>query len=283
LAQKRRINPILMVVIWALVLVLITVIIVLCLGYRYTSDAGIRFIGKVKNGQPWSGSLKYPNGVTATLDKGARTITFENGDVYVGDIDILCRDGKGVMTYANGDKYDGEWRADKIEGDGTFTFANNDIYTGKFENGLRHGQGVFSWASGDIYDGTFVDNLMDGYGVYTWASGDSYVGSYQKDARHGEGTLIIKKGDKTERYTGTWVNDKKHGSGELEYDNGDRYSGPFINGLPDTRKLDENGNFVVMEDGRYQHDVEAIYTYAAGNYYTGYFEAGKIFVLDTAA
>jgi len=241
---------------------------------------GADFTGTLKNGKPWQGTVKYKDGVNATLDMDTKTITYGNGNVYVGDITDLQRNGNGVLTYKNGDKYDGEWRADKIDGDGTFTYANGDTYTGAFENNLRHGQGKFSWASGDVYEGSFTDDYMDGYGVYTWANGDRYEGYFKMDLRHGNGTLVIKTGDKTERYEGEWSKDKKHGNGILEYYNGDRYSGPFINGLPDTRTLDENGNFVVTEDGKYQHDVEATYTYSAGNYYTGYFEAGKM-VIDS--
>ncbi|MBQ3081449.1 MAG: hypothetical protein IJC49_03250 [Clostridia bacterium] len=278
--QRRRIHPVLMVIIWALALVLITVIIVLALGYRYTSDNGIRFVGKVQDGQPWSGSLSYPSGITATLDKANNTITYENGDVYVGEIDVLCRDGKGTMTYANGDKYEGQWRNDKVDGEGTFYYANNDIYAGEFVAGVRHGQGVMHWANGDVYEGSFANNTMDGYGKYTWAGGNTYEGYYQKDARHGEGILVIRSGESMSRYEGEWINDKKQGNGVQEYDNGDRYSGKFIAGLPDTRVTDENGNFVLMEDGRYEHGSEAIYTYASGRQFTGYFEAGKQITVD---
>ena len=280
MAERRKVNPLLMIAIWALALVLVTIIIVLALGYRYTTDNGIKFIGKVMDGQPWSGTLKYPNGVTATLDKTNRTITFENGDVYVGDIDILCRDGKGTMTYVNGDKYEGEWRNDKLHGEGTFYYANNDIYSGKYENDKRHGQGVFSWSNGDVYEGSFANDLMDGYGKYSWANGNVYEGYYTKDARNGEGTIIIKTGESMERYEGGWLNDKKHGNGVIEYSNGDRYSGKFVNGLPDTRVLNEQGEFVKMEDGRYQHGAASIYTYATGKQFTGYFEAGKQVTVD---
>ena len=280
MAYRRRIHPVLMVIIWALALVLVTVIVVLALGYRYTTDNGIKFIGEVENGQPWSGKLSYPNGMTAVLDKANDTITYENGDVYVGDIDVLCRDGEGVMTYANGDKYDGNWQNDKVDGNGTFYYANNDIYSGEFKEGKRHGQGTMHWANNDVYHGAYVDNMMDGYGKYTWANGSTYEGYYSKDARNGEGVLIINNGESMERYDGEWKNDKKSGSGVQEYSNGDRYSGKFINGLPDTRVTDENGNFVVLEDGKYQHGSEAIYTYATGRQFTGYFEAGKQITVD---
>ncbi len=281
--KKNRIHPVLMVTIWSLALVLITIIVVLALGYRYTSDSGIKFVGKVKNGQPWSGWMKYPGGITATLDKEHRTIKFENGDVYVGDIDILCRDGKGVMTWAKGDKYEGEFRRDAIHGKGTFYYSNEDIYDGDFENGSRHGQGTMHWANNDVYEGGFVNNAMEGYGKYTWANGNTYEGNYFKDARHGEGVLIMPNGEKTEKYDGEWVNDKKWGKGVIEYANGDRYSGAFINGLPDTRVTDENGSFMLMEDGRYRHGAAAIYIYADGKEYMGYFEAGKIVVVENDA
>lgn len=278
--QKRRIHPVLMVIIWALALVLVTVIVFLMLGYRYTSDYGIKFFGRFKDGQPWTGKLSYPSGITATLDKANNKITFSNGDVYEGGIDVLCRDGDGVMTFANGDKYEGEWEDDEIDGDGTFYYANGDLYSGEFEKGVRHGQGVMHWSNNDVYEGSFANNTMDGYGKYTWANGSVYEGKYQKDARHGEGTLVIKDGESMSRYEGEWINDKKSGNGVQEYGNGDRYSGKFFAGLPDTRVVDENGSFVLMEDGRYQHGSQAIYTYATGRQFTGYFEEGKQITVD---
>ena len=85
-----------------------------------------------------------------------------------------------------------------------------------------------------------------------------------------------------ETYKGNWKSDKRDGAdGELNYANGDRYSGPFINGLPDTRERDADGKLVVMDNGKYRHNEMGIYTYAdSGRIYTGYFEEGKIVTVD---
>ena len=44
-------------------------------------------------------------------------------------------DGQGTMTYGNGDKYVGEWINDKKHGQGTYTYSNGQIVRGIFANG----------------------------------------------------------------------------------------------------------------------------------------------------
>lgn len=280
--KTRRISPIYTVIICALALVLITVVIVLLLGYRYTSnEQGIKFLGKTENGVPMKGSLNYPGDIDGDLDKANNTITFDNGDVYVGDISGLNRHGNGVMTYANGDKYEGQWINDKMSGSGTFMYANGDVYQGEFVDGVPNGEGVSVFANGDRYEGGFKNGLKHGQGKATLTNGTTYEGEYANDARNGEGTLILKFEDGTQEiYTGGWVNDQREDSkADITYTNGEKYSGPFINDLPDTRARDEDGKFITDDEGNYVHVEKAVYTKSKDGVqttYTGYFEAGKI-------
>lgn len=276
----RKISPIYIVLMCSLALVLITVIVTLLLGYRYTSDEhGIKFLGKTSGGVPMTGSLNYPGEVDGTLDRPNNTITFDNGDKYVGDISGLCRHGYGTMTYANGDRYEGQWVDDKMSGTGTFYYANGDCYEGQFENGVPNGEGVATLANGDRYEGGFKDGLKHGQGKATLADGTTYEGEYANDARNGEGTLVLKLSDGTQEiYTGRWVNDLREDTeADITYSNGEKYHGPFINDLPDTRARDEDGNFITDEDGNYVHTEKALYTKEDGTKtYLGYFEEGKI-------
>ena len=75
--MKRKLNPIYVVIICSLSLVLLTIVALLLMGYRITSDNGIKFIGKVVEGQPMQGSLNYPGDNDGDLDKLNNTITFE--------------------------------------------------------------------------------------------------------------------------------------------------------------------------------------------------------------
>ena len=86
--RKKGINPLVLIFIIALVAVCVTLVVLLALGYRYKStDKGYTFFGKVQSGQPVTGTIKVPGGVTAELDYMNRTITYSNGDVYTGDIE----------------------------------------------------------------------------------------------------------------------------------------------------------------------------------------------------
>ena len=57
---------------------------------------------------------------------------FPNGDVFEGEFDLgdTNVNGTGTMTYANGDVYVGDWMDWEREGYGIITYANGDIYNG---------------------------------------------------------------------------------------------------------------------------------------------------------
>ena len=77
----------------------------------------------------------------------------------------------GTITYANGDKYVGEFRDDKYNGQGTYTYANGDKYVGGYRDGKKNGQGTFTFADGSKYLGEFRDGLPNGQGTFTFADG----------------------------------------------------------------------------------------------------------------
>jgi len=45
------------------------------------------------------------------------------------------RNGQGTMTYSDGDKYVGEYKNGKENGQGTYTFSNGDKYAGEYKDG----------------------------------------------------------------------------------------------------------------------------------------------------
>ncbi len=284
MSNRRKTNPLLVILICALSLVLATVIVLLLMGYRYVTDNGNKFIGKVSGGQPYHSLFMKDsegNSVTLRMKNGVATLSYANGDKYVGEIDGLCRDGEGTLTCKNGDIYTGSWKNDKPHGNGTYTYAVGDTYRGEIKNGVWEGTGEYVWSNGDRYTGEFKEGLADGIGEYKWANGNLYYGSFAKGARNGMGTFTMASG---ESYEGNWVDDRRDtlgGEAVLMYANGDKYTGAFIANLPDTRKRDENGEFIIDENGNYVHiDVRAIYTYASERFYIGYFEAGKIVMND---
>ncbi|MCD7776060.1 MAG: hypothetical protein LUH54_01620, partial [Firmicutes bacterium] len=84
-------------------------------GYRYIrvpydvvdgETEYIKFLGRVNEaGEPYTGNITYPDGLAATIDLETNCITYSNGDVYVGDIEDLQRNGTGKLTYNSGDVY----------------------------------------------------------------------------------------------------------------------------------------------------------------------------------
>ena len=61
----------------------------------------------------------------------------------------------GTLTYANGDTYVGGWQNDKWHGQGTFTFPSGEKHVGKWKNQLPNGQGVHTYTDGRNEEGIF--------------------------------------------------------------------------------------------------------------------------------
>ena len=73
-----------------------------------------------------------------------QTLSYANGDVYVGETVNGKQQGGGVYTYQDGRRLQGVWQVDKRHGQGTMTFANGDKFGGEFAEGLFHGQGTYT-------------------------------------------------------------------------------------------------------------------------------------------
>ena len=273
-----RRNPLVIVVIVAIVLVLVTVGVAwFFFDLRFTSQEGVKFIGKTEDGKPVSGTINYPDGNTAELDAAANTIRYSNGDVYVGELSGVMRHGNGKMTFAaTGDVYEGQFYEDKLTGTGTFTYANGDVYSGALQDSLKQGFGIFTFENGNKYEGNFDKDVKSGYGVFTWKSGANYKGNFASDVKNGEGTMTFANGD---TYEGNFRNDQRSGTGLYTWADGTTYYGSFYNNLMDTRKVNEDGTFASNEDGTFVHGSVAYYTTLSDlgkKTYTGYFEAGRI-------
>ena len=64
----------------------------------------------------------------------------------------------GTLTYPNGNEYVGEFKDDERNGQGTYTFADGSKYVGEFKDGKYHGQGTFTYASGKKEVGYYINN-----------------------------------------------------------------------------------------------------------------------------
>jgi hypothetical protein len=96
----------------------------------------------------------------------------------------------GTITYADGDKYVGEYKDNKRNGQGAYTFASGDKYVGEYKDDKRNGQGAYTFASGDKYVGEYKDGKYNGQGTYTLADGNKYVGEFKDGKENGQGSYM---------------------------------------------------------------------------------------------
>lgn len=125
--------------------------------------------------------LKTDKGVpkalpTVKIDEALKTLTFSNGDVYVGDI------------------VDG-----KAHGQGTYTKSSGEIYTGDFADGHPNGKGIETFPNGDRFEGHFENNDANGRGKYIFADGTVCEANWKNGKVHGKGIVIYLDGTKEEQ------------------------------------------------------------------------------------
>lgn len=182
-------------------------------------------------------------------------VTFDNGDVYYGDINIDGQPhGIGHMDYKlNGydGEYDGEWRNGKRSGMGHYHKSSIggrkyiDDYKGEWLDDKEHGFGI-SYSSKEE-------------GLHLSTVGTTYKGGFREGKRHGHGILIEDDFDGSfsngkNYYEGEFENDILKGHAVCEYANGDTFEGEFNGG--------KNGH--------------GIYTFANGKKFEGEWENDRL-------
>ena len=83
--------------------------------------------------------------------------TYDNGGVYVGELENGFQNGKGRYTAPDGYIYEGEWQNGSISGYGRAVFPDGSEYTGEFLGGLPQGRGRMTMADGSILVGECAD------------------------------------------------------------------------------------------------------------------------------
>ncbi len=202
-------------------------------------------------------NLRYTGEFHQNMFHGRGTLSYPNGDVYIGEFKFGLRDGTGKLTCSNGAMYSGEWRSDEQhghgefidrlgnryigsfvhnckEGDGICKFVNGDTYTGKWSDDAKHGEGKYTYSDGSVYQGEFYCDRREGRGKFTDTETDTvYTGEWRDDSKEGQGRETIYMLGKRKRcavYEGQFVGDQYHGHGVYRYTNGDVYRGQWRNG-----------------------------------------------------
>ena len=127
----------------------------------------------------------------------------EEREAEEAEIELL----KKTLTFSNGDQYVGEFKDGKRHGQGTYTYVSGATYVGEFKNGRKHGKGTMTYAYGDQYVGEWKDDKFHGQGTYTKPNGARYVGKWERGAKT-KGSATLSNGY---RYVGKFKNGKPKG------------------------------------------------------------------------
>lgn len=179
---------------------------------------------------------------------GCKSVTYDNGDTYIGYFVDGDREGEGVYTWTDGSRYGGNWHLNKRHGKGTMQFSNGATYEGEWRNGERYGVGTYISPTGVKYQGDWKNNKREGHGISENSRGDIYKGEWWNDEYHGKGIIFYKGGDSFEgtfsfgekregtyrwesgaKLTSTFYNNKTCGVGEYVSPNGNREYGMWDN------------------------------------------------------
>ena len=87
----------------------------------------------------------------------------ETHPTYEGEVLVLSgifgdyvKEGLGSMTYPNGDKYVGEWKNSKMNGQGTFTYSNGWKFVGEWKDDKKWNITFY------LKNGTIHEKWLDG-------------------------------------------------------------------------------------------------------------------------
>eukprot|EP00887_Chlorella_sp_A99_P001758 scaffold19.g1758.t1 len=180
-----------------------------------------------------------------------RTLTFDNGESYVGGWKNSKPEGEGCYTWTDGSAYEGSWHAGLKHGWGTYRWPNGAAYQGEWDQGLMQGFGTFESPDGSRYQGGWQANLKHGLGTKVYANGDRYEGLWRAGKAEGPGRYVWAVRNE---YDGEWRAGKMHGQGTLKWHTGERYDGEWREG---------------------QEDGIGVFTWQDGSTYEGFWVAGR--------
>ena len=194
-------------------------------------------------------------------------------NLEIGDLFQVVEDYKKSISYENGDEYYGEVSDGLPNGLGTYIFYDGDSYTGYLVDGIFNGVGLYQWVDGETYYGDWLDGYQHGFGEYVMSNGDVYTGDFEYGNITGVGKLEIFNGA---YYFGEFKDFLFHGAGEFYYSDGQFYSGNFKNDYFDGYgKMSYINGDVLM--GYWSEGLAhgyGIYTFADGSLVKGIWSKG---------
>lgn len=186
------------------------------------------YIGPLKDKKPnGKGTFHHIDGRVFQGTFESRKITFENGDIYEGELMAgVLMHGKGMLVTKNKDLFEGDFEdGEFLKGKGKILFPNNATYKGELKKQLPHGNGKFSSGTTSFegkfetgqYKGKPIDFGRYKYTLLVYKDGSYYVGQMHFGEPDGRGTLVAK-------------NEKLKRIAKNDNFQGEKLSGRFKNG-----------------------------------------------------
>ncbi|GFE53680.1 MORN repeat-containing protein, putative [Babesia ovis] len=224
---------------------------------------------------------------------------YPNGDVYIGEMAYMHREGKGTYITTDGTIYEGSWVKGKRHGHGTLVSSKYDYkysgswvddrreghgelktkhftYVGSFKNNTFHGNGKLVHTGKDTYEGDFENGKYNGRGRLTQKDGTIKIGCFKNNEMYGVCSIIKTDG---RIYVGRFYGDLLDGSGKLIYDNYTSFEGEWARGIRDgqgvvTIKMGESdSDGVITIEGIWCNDnlemSDVLLKFPSGYKYTG--------------
>lgn len=173
-------------------------------GYgQMSSDNGRRVdYGYFQNGNLHGKVItRYPDRLCETtfyngLPIGDSTISYDHGDIYIGQLDIDQQpSGMGRLLAADGERtYRGVFHNGLLHGKVTIDYPDRICET-TFENGHPLAVGTIAYRDGRVYKGQLDPNQQpSGIGTLAYRNGRTYHGGFLNGVYHGIGEFYLENG-----------------------------------------------------------------------------------------
>lgn len=137
----------------------------------------------------YSATSKYTGLFVNGLRHGKGKMIYADGSVYDGPFLYGKKHGDaGTITYVNGDKYIGQWSGDYPNGKGKYYFKTGERYEGSFVNGEFDGQGTMYYADQAYYTGGWKKSKKQGDGTLVSSDGERKTGTWSQGKLVNENT-----------------------------------------------------------------------------------------------
>ena len=124
------------------------------LGVLIYPYGGKSVVGEWKDGKEWNTKHRNKDGKLIwnfEMEKnGLVTITYPDGDKYVGEFKDGGKNGQGTFTWSDGKKYVGEYKEDLMNGQGTISWSNMEKFVGEWKDG-KQWNGTYYDKEGNIH------------------------------------------------------------------------------------------------------------------------------------